>query len=433
MVRGLRFSGIELEPRYHELGAQEYGCPGFTAETWKRIHYRTSIIKGLRAHSEHLHALMCPCCETALKPKPKLDRQKKFVVEQHIPFREPHHYRGNIPLWNFKYGGFPKWGSGVMYCGDSRHLLEVIVDADAMVSSSPYAHQAVEKNSKSIDRRKQYETYRSQGGGASFEGFCATQDLHSQGYGTSPGQLAAMLEGSAQTVVATSPPYNPPMSQDHSGKRGGKRGSTPSERGAFARYGDTEGQLEGLPMGEPNTVIAGSPPYVKKPFTPGIDMSKTPTRKPEWNNAVVQQRLDEQAQGYGTSPGQLAALPEGDAPSAIVSSSPYAESTITPQTNFKSRFNERPPAKLIGKENKGYNAIAASPPFAQSLANDGRGRDGLKVAGQLEKSTVQVHGQVVQAHRRRPDLRPAWCDARGRDCDLTPIRGNFSGGGWPEY
>ena len=139
MVRGLRFSGVELEPRYHELGAQEYGCPGFTAETWKRIHYRTNIIKGLRAHSEHLHALMCPCCETALKPKPKLDRQKKFVVEQHIPFREPHHYRGNIPLWNFKYGGFPKWGSGVMYCGDSRRLLEVIAGADAIAGSPPFA------------------------------------------------------------------------------------------------------------------------------------------------------------------------------------------------------------------------------------------------------------------------------------------------------
>ena len=127
-----------------------------------------------------------------------------------------------------------------------------------------------------------------------------------------------------EDTLVSSPPYNPPMSQDHSGKRGGVRGHTPSEKGAFARYGNTRGQLEGLPMGEQNIVIAGSPPYVKKPFAPGIDMTKTPTRKPEWNNAVVQQRLDEQAQGYGNSPGQLGAMPPG----ALVSSPPYSETQV---------------------------------------------------------------------------------------------------------
>ena len=52
------------------------------------------------------------------------------------------------------------------------------------------------------------------------------------------------------------------MSQDHSGRGGGDRGHTPSEPGAFARYGNTPGQLEGLPMTDDgHAVVVSSPPY----------------------------------------------------------------------------------------------------------------------------------------------------------------------------
>jgi len=62
---------------------------------------------------------------------------------------------------------------------------------EAAVSSPPYEAMQVEKNTKSIDRSKQYEAYKRSGGGQTFEQFCRTKDIHSQGYGNSEGQLSA--------------------------------------------------------------------------------------------------------------------------------------------------------------------------------------------------------------------------------------------------
>lgn len=70
-----------------------------------------------------------------------------------------------------------------------------------------------------------------------------------------------------------------------------------------------------------------SPPYVKNPFEPGGDMSKTPSRKPNWDNRKVQERLESQAEGYGSTDGQLGSMHEGNADQVIgaITSPPYAE------------------------------------------------------------------------------------------------------------
>src|ERR1044071_4185220 len=68
-------------------------------------------------------------------------------------------------------------------------------------------------------------------------------------------------------LCVSSPPYNPPMSQDHNGSRGGQRGTTPSEKGAFVKYGNSEGQLEGMSMEGFDAAIA-SPPF-PQPHTGG--------------------------------------------------------------------------------------------------------------------------------------------------------------------
>lgn len=65
-------------------------------------------------------------------------------------------------------------------------------DFDGTVSSPPYTGSVQpESNSKSIDLEKQYKSYRKSGGGQSFEAFRKTQELHSQGYGNTDGQLGA--------------------------------------------------------------------------------------------------------------------------------------------------------------------------------------------------------------------------------------------------
>lgn len=81
---------------------------------------------------------------------------------------------------------------------------------EAAISSPPYAGSAIEKNSAGVDIAKQYATYRSQGGGASFESFQRTQALHSQGYGKTDGQLGALPEGMPMQgfdAAVSSPPF----------------------------------------------------------------------------------------------------------------------------------------------------------------------------------------------------------------------------------
>lgn len=89
--------------------------------------------------------------------------------------------------------------------------------------------------------------------------------------------LATLVEDC--NLATSSPPYNLPMSQDHNGKRGGKRGTNPSETGAFVKYGNTPGQLEGLPMGDLAAALS-SPPFVtaRQDTTPSVKGESAPTK-----------------------------------------------------------------------------------------------------------------------------------------------------------
>ena len=111
---------------------------------------------------------------------------------------------------------------------------------DCAVSSPPYADIVGTGQRGGLH-------YRTTAGGPFGHSLTALADT---GYGTTAGQLSAMPAGHIDCAVS-SPPYNLPMSQDHNGSRGGRRGTTPSEAGAFVKYGTTPGQLEGMPPGTP--------------------------------------------------------------------------------------------------------------------------------------------------------------------------------------
>lgn len=164
----------------------------------------------------------------------------------------------NIALWNERFSRMPNWGTARLVQGDSRKLYEVLRDADCAVSSPPYATQFSTGGGDwegYYDEEKRADVEERTGGklgGGQLSG-------SARNYGQSEGQLGAMKEGD-HSIAITSPPYNPPMSQDHNGTRGGQRGTTPSEPGAFVKYGNTEGQLEGMSM-EGHTLAVSSPPY----------------------------------------------------------------------------------------------------------------------------------------------------------------------------
>jgi hypothetical protein len=169
-----------------------------------------------------------------------------------------------------------------------------------VVSSPPYAHISTAKNSVGVDLAKQYETYRAQGGGASFEAFCATQHKHSGDYGTAPGQLANLPEGDFCAAIS-SPPYVESLASDDPDKRGGllhdpKRRN---DKTLTAEYGTAPGQLGAMPAGEFADAVVSSPPYegsIKRPS--GIDMEKVKSRYGSNCQGAIHEN-------YGTTPGQL--------------------------------------------------------------------------------------------------------------------------------
>lgn len=281
--------------------------------------------------------------------------------------------------------------------GDSRQLRQVLglagIDADALIASPPYTAQAIEKNSGSIDRRKQYETYRAAGGGASFEAFAATQEKHSQGYGESEGQLAALPAGSLNAVVS-SPPYEGSDQNYAEGRtridwEKGARAGMKNDRisGPEAAYGTTDGQLGAMPRGSVDAVVA-SPPYEEIAAGAGGLNTKPGTEGQQGGRSPDSPSQDTD-QRYGDTPGQLGKMASG-AVEAVIASPPYATEQFngrnginidkieahsravspTSQARSKSTYGDAP-ANLANLPVGAVDAVVSSPPFTQGYAGGG--------------------------------------------------------------
>ena len=174
------------------------------------------------------------------------------------------------------------------------------------------------------------------------------------------------------------------MSQDHSGRGGGKRGSTPSEDGAFARYGDTPGQLEGLQSTEEGYGAAiASPPFAQTTADGGyqmlgkyadqgkltVDQVKGDKRKvyPSWSK--------ERDTDYAPSQENLGNLKStDDGYGAAITSPPYAETRIAETGDIMSTMRRSNDGVRYGGEegqlgtmkDGDFSAAISSPPYAET-------------------------------------------------------------------
>jgi len=125
--------------------------------------------------------------------------------------------------------------------GNLANMDEPNGDFQGAIGSPPYTAMQVEKNSKSIDLKKQYDIYKKSGGGQTLEAFVYTQELHSQGYGHTDGQLSDLPAGDFNATVS-SPPFEDTQGfhdKDFSDQWGPKQSRTTTPSG----YGDTEGNM----------------------------------------------------------------------------------------------------------------------------------------------------------------------------------------------
>lgn len=92
------------------------------------------------------------------------------------------------------------------YSLDPRNIGNLPDAPLAGIVSPPYQNSLVAKNSPSINKEKQWETYRKQGGGLSYEAFCEQQERHSVEYSSNPDNIANLKDGPLVGIM--SPPYS---------------------------------------------------------------------------------------------------------------------------------------------------------------------------------------------------------------------------------
>lgn len=150
----------------------------------------------------------------------------------------------------------------VMIRGDSRRLASILQEADLIVSSPPYTNDGLGHPRGESATAKDISRGMTQG---------HTQGGFTNRYGQTPGQLGQMKPGSVEAIIS-SPPYAETDVGGH-GEGPGMAGNEArrkciysgkgNENAATARidgYGSSPGNIAALPPGEINAIIS-SPPY----------------------------------------------------------------------------------------------------------------------------------------------------------------------------
>jgi len=232
-----------------------------------------------------------------------------------IPHTELHHYTGNLELFarHARNGA-----TAVLIQGDSRRLVEVLdgARAEGIISSPPWTNnqEGASVAGPSSGMWKGYE--------AGFRPGGKTYSSSEEKYGTSPANLGNMPTGEPPQAIVSSPPYaqsGVPQSHGRSWRVELSEIEGSWHKGG-SQCGESDGQLAAMREGNVDAVIA-SPPYAKAAAHPSIGS----VNKDDWghNGHGIVKRRGLSAE-YGSSDGQLAGLPEGEPPAGIISSPPFS-------------------------------------------------------------------------------------------------------------
>lgn len=176
--------------------------------------------------------------------------------------------RKNLALWDGRYRGkMPRWGQATLLQGDSRELAQILGEAGlaGVVSSPPYATQRNVAGDQAASPGLKWHNVTpssSRTGAPPNEKWYYGQD-----YGTHPGQLGNMPEGSIDMALS-SPPYasgvintSSPTDSDRQHRLSiGRDPDSAGSHGVRTGYGQAPGQLAAMPSGNFQAVVS-SPPW----------------------------------------------------------------------------------------------------------------------------------------------------------------------------
>lgn len=212
----------------------------------------------------------------------------------------------NIALWNARFSSLPGWGTARILQGDSRRLSEIVGEAGAVISSPPYIEGL------------------GHGGGKCYfaNDTRGTAQAMLDGYSSSPSNLGNMKDAGFAAAVG-SPPFAGAQQTDRRGKE------HPYNKGKFSAgsWGkptdydnpDSPGQLAAMPEGTIDAVVS-SPPYVSGGHHPDQTGAWNTSEKFDGRN----RGLTKDQAGYGATEGQMGRMPEG-AFDGVVSSPPWED------------------------------------------------------------------------------------------------------------
>jgi hypothetical protein len=235
--------------------------------------------------------------------------------------------------------------------GDSRKADEHLRERGVGVTSPPYSQSEIIATPYSIGKRWKEE------GRPAIEGEAGNK--RNRRYGHSAGQIAQFPD-----VSISSPPYSGHTGRDHTrdeddeGRKSAAQART-GERcgeGSVFRdsegYGNTPGQIGQLPDPNDFPVGVGSPPFAGMNITSQTNIQSH--KKPDGTSVLSGVVGD----GYGTSPGQIGAMPDP----VGISSPPYGRGVIG-QTNVERlrELTRTPGSSLEGRNPEGawFEAMAA--------------------------------------------------------------------------
>lgn len=294
MSFGLHWRGFELEWKFVDIGGG-YDCPGFSKADWRRLHHR--IKRCNWRFDEHTH--FCPSCVSAMSTD-EIDGRT-------IPTAAPHHYQGNIELWREMFADtIPGFGTAVLKQTDSRYLLQAMF-GEGVVSSPPYSSlslkvEDVDKLGKAANagRRERGEIR----GGVGRSGALG-KSVSPDGYGDSPGQLSNLPSG-----AVGSPPFSVGEPRDRYQVSGGDIADQMTRAYTADQQGQSPHNLasmDGL-LSSPAYINSLNSENHGIDFT---KVKKDYPGRQQHADRVAMQNSHHNERRYGNTPGQMGGLPEG--------------------------------------------------------------------------------------------------------------------------
>lgn len=217
-----------------------------------------------------------------------------------------------------------------MVQGDSRRLCELLgpVLAECCVSSPPYADEPLRNHApKKLEKLQQLVADGKVTGRESVrvakQGFNPNTQIQAQAdYGQTPGQLGAMPAGSVADALLSSPPYaeSPVASGGDNIDRSRIGTGTNLVGDKKPGYGSTSGNLAALPPGTLADSILTSPPYAASITGAHGETETADESRAKRRTEGGSLGKSQRSGGYGETDGNLSTLPAGD---AVVSSPPY--------------------------------------------------------------------------------------------------------------